>query len=98
MTQLLLTIPMFDVHAVKSATPPPLPAPPYSIGSKNQPLPFKPDSDQHQLSPDNIHTLSRDKMITKEKIPRSFYQILSTQYLRKCIEISLENLCVDIGA
>ena len=25
------------------------------------------------------------------------YQILSTQSLRKCIEISLENLYVDIG-
>ena len=27
-----------------------------------------------------------------------FYQILSTHSLRKCIEISLENLYVDIGA
>ena len=27
-----------------------------------------------------------------------FYQILSTNSLRKCIEISLENLYVDIGA
>ena len=27
-----------------------------------------------------------------------FYQILSTYSLRKCIEISLENLYVDIGA
>ena len=26
-----------------------------------------------------------------------FYQILSTNSLRKCIEISLENLYVDIG-
>ena len=27
-----------------------------------------------------------------------FYQILLTHSLRKCIEISLENLYVDIGA
>ena len=27
-----------------------------------------------------------------------FKQILSTNYLRKCIEISLENLYVDTGA
>ena len=26
-----------------------------------------------------------------------FYQILLTNFLRKGIEISLENLCVDIG-
>ena len=26
-----------------------------------------------------------------------FYQILSTYYLRKCMEISLENLYVEIG-
>ena len=26
-----------------------------------------------------------------------FYQILSTNYLRKRMETSLENLCVDIG-
>ena len=26
-----------------------------------------------------------------------FYQILSTNFLRKCIEISLENFYVDIG-
>ena len=28
----------------------------------------------------------------------TFYQILSTNSLRKCTEISLENLYVDIGA
>ena len=37
--------------------------------------PLSPNSDQHQFSPDNIRTLSRDmvmrinKMITKEKMP-----------------------------
>ena len=51
---------------------PPPPVPPYSSGSKNQPYPYKPNRDQHQFSPNNIHTLSRDKMITKEKMPRSF--------------------------
>ena len=27
----------------------------------------------------------------------TFYQILSTNFLRKCIEISLDNFYVDIG-
>ena len=37
--------------------------------------PLSPNSDQHQFSPNNIHTLSQDKvmrinkMITQEKIP-----------------------------
>jgi len=37
--------------------------------------PLSPNSDQHQFSPNNIHTLSREKvmriakMITKEKMP-----------------------------
>ena len=37
--------------------------------------PFSPNSDQHQFSPKDIHTLAREKvmrvykMITKEKIP-----------------------------
>ena len=39
---------------------------------------ISPNSDQYQFSPNNIHTLSRgmvmriNKMITKEKMPRSF--------------------------
>ena len=37
-----------------------------------------------------------NKMITKRKI-LIFYQILSTNSSRKCMEISLENLYVDIG-
>ena len=46
--------------------------------------PSSPNSDQHQFSPNNIHTLSRDKvmrinkMITIEKICKIFYQILLT--------------------
>ena len=53
--------------------------------------PLSPKSDQHQFSPKDIHTLARENTLT-------FYQILSTHSLRKCIEISLENLYVDIGA
>ena len=37
-------------------------------------------------------------MISKEKNALIFYQILSANSLRKYIEISLENLYVDIGA
>ena len=40
-----------------------------------------------------------NKMIIQEKMPQViFYQILSTNSLRKCMEISLENLYVDTGA
>ena len=39
-----------------------------------------------------------NKIITEEKKASIFYQILSTHSLRKCIEISLENLYVDIGS
>ena len=38
------------------------------------------------------------KMITKGKNALIVYQILFTHSVRKCIEISLENLYVDIGA
>ena len=43
------------------------------------------NSDQHQFSPNNSHTLSRDKMITKEKMPRFFlsnslYSIFTEMY------------------
>ena len=65
--------------------------------------PLSANSDQQQFSPNNIHTLSRDKvmrinkMITKGKMPWSFIKFLSTSSLRKCMEISLENLYVDIS-
>ena len=39
-----------------------------------------------------------NKIITKGKRFDLFYQILFTHSVRKCIEISLENLYVDIGA
>ena len=65
--------------------------------------PLSPDSDQHQFSPNDTHSLSRDqvmrinKIITKRKNALIVYQILLTHSVRKCIEISLENLYVDIG-
>ena len=37
-------------------------------------------------------------MISKEENVMIIYQILSTHSLQKCMEISLENLYVDIGA
>ena len=37
-------------------------------------------------------------MITKEKNALIFSQILSSYFLKKCIETGLENLLVDIGA
>ena len=39
-----------------------------------------------------------DKMITQEKNALIYYQLLSTNSVRKCMEISLENLYVDNGA
>ena len=38
------------------------------------------------------------KMITIQKIALICYQIVSTNSVRKCVEFSLENLYVDIGA
>ena len=48
--------------------------------------PLSSNSDQHQFSPNDIHTLSRDvmridKMITKEKMPSSFINF--SQLIRK---------------
>ena len=56
--------------------------------------PLSPNSDQHQFSPNNIHTLSRAK---SRRINNGlqryqsliFYQTFSTNFLRKCKEISL---------
>ena len=66
--------------------------------------PLSPNSDQHEFSPKDIHTLSREmvlrinKTITKEKMPLSFTNSLYFNSLWKCIESSLENLYVGIGA
>ena len=71
---------------------------------RNYIKPLSLTSDQHQFSPNNINRQSRgrvmriNKIITEEKKALIFYQILSTHFLRKYIEISLENLYVDIGA
>ena len=59
-----------------------------------------PKSDQHQFSPNNISKSSRvkvmriGKMITKGKMLWSFIKF----YQSKCMEISFENLSVDIGS
>ena len=65
--------------------------------------PLSANSDQHQFSPNDIHRLSRAKSKRINKWSQReksliFYQILSTNFLTKCMEISLENLYVDIGA
>ena len=65
--------------------------------------PLSPNSDQHQFSPNNIHMLSREmvmrinQMITKEKMHDLLLNFLNLS-LRKRMNISLENLYVDIGA
>ena len=75
-----------------------------SISLVNHINPLSPNGDQHQFSPNVIHTMSRDKvmridkMITKVEIALIFYKILSTHSLKRCMEVSLENLYVDIGA
>ena len=59
--------------------------------------PLSTKGDQHQFSSNNIHTLSRDKVMRINQNDHwrenalIFYQILSTTSLKKCIEISLEN-------
>jgi len=49
--------------------------------------PLGPKSDQHQFSPNNISRSSRVKVMRIAKL-----------ITKKCMEISLENLYVDIGA
>ena len=58
---------------------------------------LSPKIDQHQFSPNNIHTSSREKVMRinemdnqKENVLISC-QILSTYSLRKSIEVSLKN-------
>ena len=42
--------------------------PSYQLGWAVSPFPFNPNSDQHQSSPNNIHTLSRDKVVIINKM------------------------------
>ena len=67
--------------------------------------PLGPKSDQHQFSPNNIHTLAREKVmrITKliPKLKGKCFDLKpnSLNYSwKKCMEVSLENLYVDRGA
>lgn len=59
--------------------------------------PLSSQSDQHWFSPNKINISSREtvrrilKKVTKGKI-------LSTNFLRKCVKINLENVYVDIEA
>ena len=63
--------------------------------------PLSPNSDQHQFSPNNIHTLSRNKvmrineMITKEKMPRSFIKV-SQLILKGNVWRSVWRVCMGI--
>ena len=78
----------------------------YNTSNVHQPffrIEHHPNGDQTQFSPNDIHRSSRaksmriNKMITRKK-SLVFYQILPTNSSRKCMEISLENLYVDIRA
>ena len=66
--------------------------------------PSSPKSEQSQVSPSHIHTSLSEKgvridiIISKGKNDLIYYRILLANYLRKCVEISLENLYADIGA
>ena len=66
--------------------------------------PLSPNSDQHQISSNNINRQSRrkvkriNKMISKEKMIWSFIKFSQLILKGDIIEISLENLYVDIGA
>ena len=57
--------------------------------------PLSPNGDQHQLSPNDIHTLSRDTVM---RIDEMITKVKKCIALTKCMEVSLENLYVYIGA
>ena len=63
--------------------------------------PLSPSRDQHQFSPNNIHALSREKvmriakMITKEKMPWSFIKF-SQQILKGNLWTSAWRICMWI--
>ena len=60
--------------------------------------PLSPKSDQDQFSPNNINTSSKEKYMRNskttnwKKIQKIFKQILSINYSRKCMMVSVENL------
>ena len=74
--------------------------------SKNYCLPFNPisaKSDKHQFSPNitnmqSIEKITRIDITHHQKGNALVFQILSSNSVRKCIEISWENLYVDTGA
>ena len=73
---------------------------------------MSPKSDQHQFSPNNINVSSREydmrmntengHLVTRGKILSTdlfnWSQILSTDSLMECMEVTQKNLLVDIGA
>ena len=74
-------------------------------------IPLSAKSDQSQFSHNNINTLSTENVVrinemitwwenlwSAEILSTNSEQILSTNSLRKYMEISLENLYLDIGA
>ena len=73
----------------------------YSLTQLKTHMLFNPlslNGDQHQFSPNDIHTLSKQSLWELIKWSwKIFYQIFSANSLRKCIELSTENLYVDIG-
>ena len=65
--------------------------------------PLSPNSDQDQISPNNIHTLSRDKLweLIIWSPQGKCFDLLSNSlnsFFKEMLEISLENLYVDTGA
>ena len=74
--------------------------------SKNYCLPFNPisaKSDKHQFSPNitnmqSIEKITRIDITHHQKGNALVFQILPSNSVRKCIEISWENLYVDTGA
>ena len=62
---------------------------------------LSPKSDQHQFSPNNINTWSREKGMRTDEMINKGEKLWSRQYLlaKECIEDStLENLYLDVGA
>ena len=75
-----------------------------STSFESTPYPFNPlspNGDQHQFPPNNIHTLSREKvmriakMITKEKMPWSFIKFFQ-QFLTGNVWRSVWRICIWI--